>query len=137
MGSSANEESLDLWATLKFDAHGLIPCVVQDYKDGTVFMVAYMNRESVRRTLAEKRAVYWSRSRQSFWIKGEQSGHLQELKELRVDCDGDCLLIKVNQVGGAACHTGRRSDFYRRAASADALEITDAPVFDPKKVYGK
>jgi len=136
MGSSANEESLELWKTLKFDAQGLITCVVQDYKDGTVLMVAYMNAEAVKRTIAENRAVYWSRSRKAFWIKGEQSGHVQHLKELRVDCDGDCLLMKVDQVGVAACHTGRRSDFYRRVSSADAMEITDKPMFDPKKVYG-
>jgi len=136
MGSSANEESLDLWQTLKFDAHGLIPCVVQDFQDGTVLMVAYMNADSIRLTIAEKKAVYWSRSRKSFWVKGEQSGHVQNFKELRIDCDGDCLLMKVEQVGTAACHTGRRSDFYRRATSADTLEITDQPLFDPKKVYG-
>lgn len=137
MGTTANEESLDLMTSLKFDSQGLIPCVVQDAKDGTVLMVAYMNRESVQRTLKEKKAVFWSRSRQSYWVKGEQSGNIQVLKEFRIDCDGDCLLVKVEQIGDAACHTGRRSCFYRQSVSETALEITDKPLFDPKKVYGK
>jgi phosphoribosyl-AMP cyclohydrolase len=137
MGTTANEESLELMKSLKYDAQGLIPCVVQDAKDGAVLMVAYMNEQSVRRTLTEKKAVFWSRSRQAYWVKGEQSGNIQVLKEFRIDCDGDCILVKVEQIGDAACHTGRRSCFYRKSTSLETLEITDKPLFDPKKVYGK
>jgi phosphoribosyl-AMP cyclohydrolase len=122
---------------LKFDEKGLIPAVVQDAKDGTVLMVAYMNREAVRRTLRLKKSVFWSRSRQSFWLKGESSGNVQKVKELRIDCDGDCLLVKVEQIGKAACHTGQRSCFYRKVGAGGALVTTSKPIFDPTKVYGK
>lgn len=121
---------------LKFDDKGLIPAVVQDAKDGTVLMVAYMNRESVRRTLRLKKCVFWSRSRQSFWLKGESSGNVQKVKEFRIDCDGDCLVVKVEQIGGAACHTGHRSCFYRKVMPGGRLKVTSKPLFDPKKVYG-
>jgi len=99
-------------------------------------MVAYMNRESVRRTLRLKKSVFWSRSRQSFWLKGESSGNVQKVKELRLDCDGDCLLVKVDQIGGAACHTGHRSCFHRKVLPGGKLKVTGRPLFDPKKVYG-
>jgi phosphoribosyl-AMP cyclohydrolase len=125
-----------LTATLKFDDKGLIPTVVQDARDGTILMVAYMNRESVKRTLRLKKAVFWSRSRQSFWLKGESSGNVQKVKEMRIDCDDDCLLIKVEQIGGAACHTGHRSCFYRKVQPGGRLQTTGKPLFDPKKVYG-
>ncbi len=125
-----------LQKTLKFDDKQLIPVVVQDAKDGVVLMVAYMNREAVRRTLKLKKAVFWSRSRQSFWLKGESSGNVQKVKEMRIDCDGDCLLVKVEQIGGAACHTGHRSCFYRKVQPGGALQIQGKPLFDPKKVYG-
>lgn len=127
---------MNLYKLLKFDHKGLIPTVVQDAGDGTVLMVAYMNRESVRRTLRLKKCVFWSRSRQSFWLKGESSGNVQKVKEFRIDCDGDCLLVKVEQVGGAACHTGQRSCFYRKVAAGGGLKVTSKPLFDPKKVYG-
>jgi phosphoribosyl-AMP cyclohydrolase len=127
---------MNLNKTLKFDDKGLIPTVVQDAKDGTILMVAYMNRESVRRTLKLKKSVFWSRSRQSFWLKGESSGNVQKVKEMRIDCDGDCLLVKVEQIGKAACHTGQRSCFYRKVQPGGALKVTSKPVFDPKKVYG-
>src|ERR1041385_251345 len=104
---------MELFKLLKLDDKGLIPAVVQDAKDGTVLMVAYMNRESLRRTLRLKKSVFWSRSRKSFWLKGESSGNVQRVKEIRIDCDGDCLLVKVEQIGGSACHTGHRSCFYR------------------------
>ncbi len=120
---------------LKFDDNGLVPAVVQDWKDGAVLMVAYMNRESVKRTLATKKATFWSRSRQKFWVKGEESGNVQKVKGLYYDCDGDCLLVKVDQVGGAACHTGYRSCFYRKVASTGTVKIEGKRVFDPKKVY--
>ena len=127
---------MNLYKLLKFDDKGLIPAVVQDAKDGTVLMVAYMNRESVRRTLRLKKCVFWSRSRQSFWLKGESSGNVQIVKEFRIDCDGDCLLVKVEQIGGAACHTGQRSCFYRKVTRLGGLKVTSKPLFDPKKVYG-
>src|SRR4030088_119963 len=127
---------MNLYKQLKFDAQGLIPAVVQDAKDGTVLMVAYMNREAVRRTLRLKKCVFWSRSRQSFWLKGESSGNVQKVKELRIDCDGDCLVVKVEQIGGAACHTGPRSCFDRKVLPGGRLKTTGKPLFDPKKVYG-
>ena len=126
---------MNLYKTLKFDEKGLIPTVVQDAKDGTILMVAYMNREAVRRTMRLKKSVFWSRSRKSFWLKGESSGNVQKVKELRIDCDGDCLLVRVEQIGGAACHTGHRSCFYRKALPGGKLLVTGRPIFDPKKVY--
>jgi len=99
--------------TLKFDAHGLIPTIVQDNKSGDVLMIAYMNKESVKITLREKRTCFYSRSRKELWRKGETSGHIQKVKEIRYDCDKDALLIKVDQTG-VACHTGEKTCFYRR-----------------------
>jgi phosphoribosyl-ATP pyrophosphohydrolase/phosphoribosyl-AMP cyclohydrolase len=96
---------------LRFDDRGLIPAVVQDAADGTVLMLAYMNRESLARTLDEGRTVFWSRSRGELWRKGETSGHVQHIEEIRADCDGDALLVRVHQVG-PACHTGARSCFF-------------------------
>lgn len=98
-------------ASLKYDANGLIPCIAQDDESGDVLMMAWMNAQSVAQTLATGRVTYWSRSRAAFWIKGETSGHVQHLVELRVDCDRDCLLVRVRQQG-PACHTNRRSCFY-------------------------
>lgn len=107
-------------ATLTYDANGLIPCIAQEEGTGQVLMLAWMNAEAVARTLATGRVTYWSRSRQAFWIKGETSGHVQELVSLRVDCDRDCLLALVRQTG-PACHTGRQSCFY--TAVEDGLEV--------------
>ncbi len=98
---------------LKFDDRGLIPVIVQDYKDNDVLMLAYMNKDTLRQTIETGKATYWSRSRQKVWVKGETSGHFQIVKELYYDCDGDTILIKVEQVGGIACHTGNRSCFFR------------------------
>jgi phosphoribosyl-AMP cyclohydrolase len=126
-----------LLKSLKFDDKGLIPTVVQDAKDGAVLMVAFMNRESLKRTLRSKKSVFWSRSRKAFWLKGETSGNVQKVKEIRIDCDGDCLLVKVEQVGIAACHTGHRSCFYRKTRPDASLQITGKPVFDAGKVYGR
>lgn len=109
-------------ATLKFDDKGLIPAIAQAEGTGEVLMMAWMNAESVARTLATKRVTYWSRSRQSYWIKGETSGHVQELVELRVDCDRDCLLVIVRQTG-PACHTMRRSCFYTAVQDGDEVEM--------------
>jgi phosphoribosyl-AMP cyclohydrolase len=99
--------------TLKYDKKGLIPAIIQDYKNGEVLMIAYMNPESLRRTIKVGKTCFWSRSRKEYWLKGETSGHFQFVKSVAFDCDMDALLIKVRQVG-AACHTGNRSCFYRR-----------------------
>jgi phosphoribosyl-AMP cyclohydrolase len=116
--------------TLKFDANGLIPVVVQDAGNEQVLMVAYMNREAVERTLETGKATYWSRSRQEFWVKGATSGHFQYVQEMLVDCDADCLVIRVDQVG-AACHTGCRSCFFRAVTDAGELTAIAEPIVDP------
>ncbi len=107
---------------LNFNADGLLPAIAQDAETGEVLMLAWMDAEAVKRTLATGRVTYWSRSRQSYWVKGESSGNIQELVELRVDCDGDTLLCLVRQ-SGPACHTGRRSCFYRRIEGSQLVEI--------------
>ena len=109
-------------ATLKFDAAGLVPVIAQDHASGEVLMLAWMNAEAVSRTLETGRVTYWSRSRQSFWVKGETSGNLQHLVELRVDCDRDCLLVLVRQEG-PACHTGRRTCFYTAIRDGEEVEL--------------
>lgn len=114
--------------TLTYDSNGLIPCIAQQDGTGEVLMMAWMNEEAVIKTLDTKRVTYWSRSRQSFWVKGATSGHTQELIDLRVDCDRDCLLAVVNQVG-AACHTNRRSCFYTSVFDGDEVELM-APMAD-------
>jgi phosphoribosyl-AMP cyclohydrolase len=107
---------------LKYDANGLIPAVAQDAETGEVLMMAWMNAEAVARTLETGRVTYWSRSRQAFWIKGETSGHVQDLVEMRIDCDSDCLLLLIRQTG-PACHTNRRSCFYRAVREGAEIEI--------------
>ncbi len=109
-------------ATLSYDDRGLIPAIAQEAETGEVLMMAWMNAEAVARTLETGRVTYWSRSRQSFWVKGETSGHVQELIELRVDCDRDCLLVLIRQTG-PACHTNRRSCFYTAVRDGEETEI--------------
>lgn len=109
-------------ASLTYDANGLIPAIAQDAASGEVLMMAWMNAESLKRTLETGQVTYWSRSRQSFWAKGESSGHVQKLVELRVDCDRDCLLMQVEQIG-PACHTNRRSCFYTAVRAGGEVEI--------------
>ncbi len=109
-------------ASLKYDANGLIPCIAQDHASGEVLMLAWMNADAVAQTLATGRVTYWSRSRQAFWIKGETSGHVQRLVELRLDCDRDCLLALVTQ-DGPACHTNRRTCFYTAVQEGDEVEL--------------
>ncbi len=123
----------------KFDANGLIPALAMDAKTREPLMLAYMNAESLRRTLEIGEAVYWSRSRREMWHKGATSGHVQKIVEIRTDCDQDALVLFVEQVGAGACHTGRGSCFYRRVVPADAsLEFTENGLtFDPNAVYGK
>jgi len=120
---------------LKFDEKGLIPAIIQDEKNGEVLMLGYMNTESIEKTMETGRVCFWSRSRQKLWLKGESSGHFQELKQIYFDCDADTLLIKVNQIGGA-CHTGYRSCFYSEVKdNGDNIEIIGEKVFEPDKVY--
>ena len=115
---------------------GLVTALAQDTESGEILMVAYMNAEAFERSLETGEVVYWSRSRKKLWHKGEESGNVQRIREILIDCDGDAILFKVDQVGGAACHTGRRSCFYRRLDEA-GVEDVGVQVFDPKKVYGK
>jgi len=110
--------------SLKFDNTGLIPAIAQDHLTGEVLMMAWMNAESIARSLATGQVTYWSRSRQAFWAKGETSGHVQRLVEFRVDCDRDCLLLRVDQTG-PACHTNRRSCFYTLVEGADEVVTSD------------
>ena len=114
----------------------LVPVIIQDASTNEVLMLGYMNRESWEKTLETKRSCFWSRSRQKLWIKGETSGHFQEVKEIYLDCDRDTLLIKVEQIGGAACHTGFRSCFHQRFEKGE-WKVKGTKVFDPKEVYGK
>jgi len=104
----------NVFENLKLNEQGLIPVIVQEYESGDVLMMAYMNKESLGLTLKNKKDCFYSRSRQKLWLKGETSGHFQEVRELYLDCDNDTILVKVDQVGGIACHTGRRSCFYKR-----------------------
>ena len=139
---------IELGTTLqpKFGADGLIPCITQDVQTGEVLMFAFMNAESLRHTLATKKATYWSRSRNKLWVKGEESGNVQLVRELRTDCDQDVLLIKVEQSGpaNASCHNGYKSCFYRKLSDLEGaavtgfkLTFTAQPLFDPATVYKK
>lgn len=138
---------IELGTTLqpKFGADGLIPCITTDHLTNEVLMFAFMNAESLALTLATGKASYWSRSRNKLWVKGEESGNAQLVKELRVDCDQDVILLKVDNVGGASCHNGYKSCFYRKlapsATAADStslkLELVGRPLFDPATVYKK
>ena len=115
---------------------GLIPAIVQHYKTGEVLMLAFMNEEAWKTTLATGKATYYSRSRQELWVKGKTSGNIQIVKEIRIDCDNDTVLLKVEQIGGAACHTGHRSCFHKKVEQ-ESIKIIGKPVFDPKEVYNK
>ena len=121
---------------VKFDRRGLVPAIIQDAKTNQVLMVAFMNEEALRRTLETGEVCYWSRSRQKLWHKGESSGHTQRVVSLYVDCDGDCVLLRVEQRGGAACHTGKRSCFFRKVEDGSWVDVGEQ-VFDPKVVYGR
>lgn len=114
--------------------NGLVPVVVQDEKTNDVLMLAYMNREAWRKTLETGKATYWSRSRRQLWVKGETSGNVQLVKKIFIDCDNDTILLKVDQIGGAACHTGYRSCFYRRL-KGEEVEIVSEKVFNEEDVY--
>ncbi len=116
---------------------GLLPAIAQDWKTGEVLMLAYINEEAWKETLKTGHAVYWTRSRQKIWHKGESSGNVQIIKEILVDCDNDTVVFKVDQIGGAACHTGHPSCFFRRLQNDGASEVISEPVFNPDEVYKK
>ena len=123
--------------TIDFDkAGGLLPAIAQDADSGVVLMLAWMNREAYEETVRTRRAVYFSRSRNRLWRKGEESGNVQEVREIYVDCDADTILLKVNQIGGAACHEGYQSCFFRRV-EGESLQVVGERLFDPKQVYSK
>ena len=115
---------------------GLVPAIAQDHQTGEVLMMAWMNREAFEETLRSRRAVYFSRSRNKLWRKGEESGNVQEVREILLDCDNDTILLKVHQIGGAACHEGYQSCFFRRLEQGE-LKVIGERVFDPKQVYKK
>lgn len=121
---------------IKWNPQGLVPAIAQDWKSGEVLMLAWMNSEALELTVRERRAIYWSRSRQALWRKGEESGHVQHLKELRIDCDADTVLMKVEQVGGIACHTGRRSCFFQVLENGEWVAADDI-IRPPEEIYGK
>jgi phosphoribosyl-AMP cyclohydrolase len=113
---------------------GLVPAIAQDFETGEVLMLAFMNAEAWEATLSSGKATYYSRTRKKLWIKGETSGHCQIVKEIRIDCDNDTVLLKVEQIGGAACHTGHKSCFFQCVAE-NSVRICGTPIFNPKEVY--
>ena len=129
---------MNILEQLKFDSDGLIPAIAQEEKSGEILMMAWMNRESLRATIETNRATYWSRSRKKFWMKGEESGNIQKIRSIHIDCDGDAVLLKVNQIGGAACHTGHRTCFYREVVDGGQnFKESNDIIFDPNTVYRK
>ncbi len=125
----------DAWLEqIKWTAEGLVPVIAQDAASGRVLMMAWMNRESLQRSVAGGEAVYWSRSRQQLWHKGESSGHTQKIKRIRLDCDADVLLLEIEQVGGIACHTGRASCFYAELRDQQWVSV-DPVIKDPSEIY--
>lgn len=133
MSSGTASDWLD---AVKWDAQGLVPAIAQDAASGEILMVAWMNREALEETARTRRGVYWSRSRNRLWRKGEESGHVQTVSEIRLDCDNDVVLLKIEQLGGIACHTGRRSCFFHKLENGDW--ITTEPVLkNPDEIYRK
>ena len=119
---------------IRFDDNGLVPAIAQDAGSGKILMMAWMNRESLKLTAEKREAVYWSRSRGKLWHKGEESGHIQKVVDIRFDCDEDVILLKVEQQGGIACHTGRESCFYRQLQGDEWVTVEDV-IKDPKQIY--
>jgi len=132
--SQASPSQPDWLDEIKWTSDGLVPAIAQDYETGQILMMAWMNRESLVLTVQENRAIYWSRSRQKLWRKGEESSHVQQIHEIRLDCDNDVIILKVEQLGGIACHTGRRSCFYR-VLNNDQWEAVDPVLKDPTNIY--
>ena len=130
----AENEMDGLLDTVKWNADGLVPVIAQDKTSGDVLMLAWMNREALALTVRERRAVYWSRSRSALWRKGERSGHMQVLHEVRLDCDADTVLLKVEQIGGIACHTGRQHCFFRRF-EGETWDAVEPVVKSPLDIY--
>ena len=131
----ATTNSMNNWLdSVKWDSNGLVPAIAQDAQSGRVLMMAWMNREALQRSAELNQAVYWSRSRNRLWHKGETSGHVQHLSEIRLDCDADVIVLQVEQVGGIACHTGRESCFYRVLKDGE-WQVVDAVLKDPKDIY--
>ena len=126
--------STDIFDTIRWNDDGLVPAIAQEHDSGRVLMVAWMNREALQLTLEDGRAIYWSRSRARLWRKGEESGHVQKLKEIRIDCDSDVVLMQVEQIGGIACHTGRHSCFYLRLEEGQWREV-DPVIRDADEIY--
>ena len=126
---------MSISAKINFNEAGLIPTIAQDYETNEILMVAWMNKEAFELTLEKKQAVYFSRSRNKLWFKGEESGNMQIVKDIYTDCDNDVILLKVQQVGGIACHTGRESCFFQKI-DGEKLEITKPVIKDPKEIYG-
>jgi len=128
---------MSFYDQLRFDANGLIPAIIQDQANGRVLMLAWMNRASLEKTIATGKTHFWSRSRQKFWMKGETSGHTQTVKDIAFDCDGDTLLIQVEQLG-AACHEGCRSCFFRSVqGQGETFRVTEPQLETPEQIYGK
>jgi phosphoribosyl-AMP cyclohydrolase len=128
---------MSLLEQLKFNTDGLIPAIIQEQSTGRVLMMAWMNKEALQRTINEGKTVFWSRSRQKYWVKGESSGHVQEVKDVSYDCDGDTVLIQVEQTG-AACHEGYKSCFFRSIRDQGAsAEVIEPRLVNPEEVYGK
>ena len=123
--------------SIKWDKDGLVPVIAQDYRTNTILMFAWMNQEALELTQKNKKAFYWSRSRKKIWEKGEESGHVQNVHEIRLDCDGDVILLKIEQIENIACHTGRETCFYQRLDDKN-MWVTDYPVIkEPKDIYKK
>jgi len=120
-----------------FDTHELIPAIIQDAQNGQVLMVAYMNREAFQKTVSTGHTHFYSRSRRALWKKGEQSGHVQEVRSIAIDCDGDAILVRVTQRGGGACHAGYRTCFFRTSTDGKTWWVTEPKAFDPGQVYGQ
>ncbi len=135
MTDAPENQAPDWIDEIVFDEHGLVPAIAQDHETGRVLMFAWMNREAVEQTVARGEAVYFSRSRQRLWHKGEQSGHVQRVHEIRLDCDGDVLLLSIEQIGHIACHTGRESCFYRRLEDG-RWQVVDEVRKSPGEIYG-
>ena len=128
---------MSFYDKLKFDTNGLIPAIIQEQSTGCVLMMAWMNRASLEKTIATGKTVFWSRSRQKFWMKGETSGHTQQVKDIAFDCDADVLLIKVEQIG-AACHEGYKSCFFRSVeGTGETFRVTEKQLETPENIYGK
>ncbi len=128
---------MEFLTNLKLNSEGLLPVIIQDFSSGKVLMLAYMNREALRRTIKLGKTCFWSRSRKKYWVKGEESGNCQKVKGIYFDCDYDTVLIKVKQIGQGACHQGYFSCFFRKMNKNGNYKIIEKKLFDPKKVYKK